>query len=68
MIYKIDRTIAVFIEKKGAAYHDNTQRYNIFRNSFLNVNGMEVSQAGHLCMEDGVRGLHAESYPDMFNT
>ena len=47
---------------------DNPQRYNIFRNSFLNVNGMEVSQAGYLCMEDRVRGLHAESYPDMFNT
>ena len=67
MIYKIDRTIAVFIEKKGAAYHDNTQRYNIFRNSFLNVNGMKVSQAGHLCMEDRVRGCYTGSDPDIFN-
>ena len=55
MIYKIDRTIAVFLE------------YNIFRNSFLNVNGMEVSQAGHLCMEDRVRGCYTGSDPDIFN-
>ena len=33
---------------------------------FFNVNGMEVSQAGHLCMEDG-SAVAIGSDSDIFN-